>query len=119
MPSGFSGGPTSSISVNAEFLHLNRLPRKSLFKVVADFIDGEVSLSARLLYRLASTMADSGKTLIVEEVVAIAEPPGTYVYRWDTPIRISRESARTIEGLQGSMRFHLGKDYLHRQAVKR
>ena len=64
-------------------LTLDRLRKGAAFRVVADFDGADVRLVTSDLYRMASAMADSGKTCVVENV--------------GRSIRIPREQARRIE----------------------
>ena len=83
------------MSENPGTLTLWSLPRKSHFRVVHN-TKGEINLSTTVVYRLVSNMADSGKTIVIEEAVPLAQGPQRYAYRLDAPIRIPRESAKTI-----------------------
>jgi len=85
----------SAINGSAD-LTLHRLSRRWIFRVAAEFHDGAVSLSPTRLYRVVSAMADSGRTIVIEEVICGDEEPGRYNFRWDDTIRIRREAAKAI-----------------------
>ena len=98
MPRPF-GQPHSTTEPMKRFgrLKLHQLTKGSVFRLVEGFADAEVVLSVTGRYRVVSTMADSGRTIVLEELVPSATSSGTLLRRDGSPARISRERAKTIE----------------------